>query len=575
MNQRIVPLNRPARAGSLAAGNPANARLESAVGVCFPGLEADHRNLDRRFFPGLVFDFVFGDDPDPNANQLGAQLIALDLNDPDLPKTDEAFKTALGEIQNALTKTALFLDSLQQASPGGPDALAISLWNRSDQHPRPFTGQVVWRLVRSLVPGPVTITVSERGGDEPGSWTLTGTRRDYVQKDGTLSEAYPPGELTESLCSPWQHDFRDCGCFYWASNHPDIVLGPDPEGMNLPGGAGSGDFLSDIPRLWMRYDQMAAPPPAPIKADNRPFEMDHYEINQRWQDLSFVLENHEVRTIYAPKPAEMAEPFGSLGELVERLQWLALIELTLALEYLYARYSIILDGPASPQRDHAEFLAHELLVIATSEMMHLRWVNQLLWELWHRGYANEYEPVLGVTGKVPTIQGQSRDADLRRLDAAVDDFVKAEQPSATLEGQYARVFATLAAGYPHDLAELVSRIIADGVSHFERFQEISSILRFYADPPAGPNQPPRASRLVRELTEVELADPRIQPLTEDYRTIVTHLRLGYLRGNVEDRADIPAAREAMGNADRKALNLAAAGIGAPLFDIIKEVTKAP
>jgi len=31
------------------------------------------------------------------------------------------------------------------------------------------------------------------------------------------------GELTQSLCSPWQHDYRDCYCVYWAASRPDIV----------------------------------------------------------------------------------------------------------------------------------------------------------------------------------------------------------------------------------------------------------------------------------------------------------------------------------------------------------------
>jgi hypothetical protein len=29
--------------------------------------------------------------------------------------------------------------------------------------------------------------------------------------------------LSQSLCSPWQNDYRDCGCFYWAASHPDYV----------------------------------------------------------------------------------------------------------------------------------------------------------------------------------------------------------------------------------------------------------------------------------------------------------------------------------------------------------------
>jgi hypothetical protein len=39
-----------------------------------------------------------------------------------------------------------------------------------------------------------------------------------------------PGELTQSLCSPWQNDYRECACYYWAASRPDYVnieAGPD------------------------------------------------------------------------------------------------------------------------------------------------------------------------------------------------------------------------------------------------------------------------------------------------------------------------------------------------------------
>src|ERR1700722_15322816 len=57
MTTRIFPRNLTARAAIKIVGNPVTTRLESGVGNCFPGLEFDHRNLDRRFFPGLVFNF--------------------------------------------------------------------------------------------------------------------------------------------------------------------------------------------------------------------------------------------------------------------------------------------------------------------------------------------------------------------------------------------------------------------------------------------------------------------------------------------------------------------------------------
>jgi hypothetical protein len=91
MNQKIFPRNLTARAAVTIAGNPVTTRLESGVGNCFPGLEFDHRNLDRRFFPGLIFNFgvtppvlASTDDGDPaladqvpaDAQQLSAAVTA-------------------------------------------------------------------------------------------------------------------------------------------------------------------------------------------------------------------------------------------------------------------------------------------------------------------------------------------------------------------------------------------------------------------------------------------------------------------------------------------------------------------
>jgi len=46
----------PADGARPVPGNPDSTRLESGVGNCFPGLECDLRNLERRFFPFLEVD---------------------------------------------------------------------------------------------------------------------------------------------------------------------------------------------------------------------------------------------------------------------------------------------------------------------------------------------------------------------------------------------------------------------------------------------------------------------------------------------------------------------------------------
>ncbi|MCA3574354.1 MAG: hypothetical protein IOC86_10590 [Aestuariivirga sp.] len=55
-------------------------------------------------------------------------------------------------------------------------------------------------------------------------------------EDGTavIAEALAaPGELTQGLCSPWQNDYRECSCYYWASARPDYVnVEPGPDGLS-------------------------------------------------------------------------------------------------------------------------------------------------------------------------------------------------------------------------------------------------------------------------------------------------------------------------------------------------------
>ncbi|MCW2556977.1 MAG: ferritin-like protein, partial [Mycobacterium sp.] len=75
---KLLPRNRTARLAQVqAAGNPVVVELESGVGNCFPGLELDLRNLDRRFFPFLAVDFVGG--------QIAVAEIALAQAEQELP----------------------------------------------------------------------------------------------------------------------------------------------------------------------------------------------------------------------------------------------------------------------------------------------------------------------------------------------------------------------------------------------------------------------------------------------------------------------------------------------------------
>jgi hypothetical protein len=287
--------------------------------------------------------------------------------------------------------------------------------------------------------------------------------------------------------------------------------------------------------------------------------MDHYEINQRWQDLAIVLKGHEVGHITTNDEMETANPFTTTDDLARELVKLCQLEHALALEYLYAMYSVKDPAKAAGQalKDAVTFVRHEILGIAVSEMRHLRWANQLIWELDHAGLTTQkFGPSLARAARVPTATGD-RPSELRLLTQNVlNDFIAVEKPSGTLDGAYARVLATLRqTKYPEALEQLAERILADGMQHFTRFREIQRVLAPFAtgDSPAYLQKLVKASRAQGKAA------------TDLYRTILTDLESAYESGDMEDAAKIADARTTMFKLKDAADALANADKGVPYF----------
>jgi len=575
-NARLLPLNLPAKATQEIAGNPVISRLESAIANCFPGLEMDHRNLDRRFFRGLVFDFIALADPDPDDIGIGARLVSVNDSELDRDKDPKKFLADMDELKAALAaQKVIFLHSLQQ-----PGSKVIRL--RREDRPVPLDGLVVWRLIRSLQSKEVTIVLAER--DPSGKIArkyppLTASRRIYQDQYGALPDVYEPGELSQSLCSPWQHDFRDCSCNYWASNHPDIVLPAHPFTLK--------ELESDEPQadhsqtrvLWLRWDRSANVEARPTADRCRPLEMDYYEISSRWQELSIVLEGREIEVPYASDlSSSPVDPFPSPTALVDKLRELAAIEHALALEYLYARYSIktrtATNSMSALEVEHAEYIAHELLMIAASEMMHLRWANQLLWELSHENHTATFVPQLAVATHVPVMrklgQVEMRPVEMRPLDRALEDFIRAELPSGGIDGQYAKVYTTLANGHPASMAELASRIIADGVLHYARFREIRAILLSHHPEQRKDcrnGEVPKSPDLVLGIEPAKMNHSELELIKDLYFRLIKTLQAGFRTGHADERKVLGEARTLMSAMDTEATRLAGLGIGVPFSDI--------
>src|SRR6201993_7587 len=263
----------PASATRITIGNPVSTRLESGIGNFFPGLECDMRNLERRFFPFLEVDTDFSDIV-VAAVDLGGAIEAVSngvISAADL----ENYRTIQLDVGQGIRWSVRTIAG--DFGPLGAQTVTLSeLSGQSFGEGRPpADAWVAIRLLkeRSLV----TLTLGRTPG--PGQITLTGPRTRYLDDDGALSRLFEPGELTQSLCSPWTHDFRDCACFYWASNHPDIALPPLP--ADLP--AGEADmFNKETP--WERRDRSVARPPVAMAGGGRDVaEMEHHQINRDWQ----------------------------------------------------------------------------------------------------------------------------------------------------------------------------------------------------------------------------------------------------------------------------------------------------
>jgi len=569
MSSEFKPRNKTARAASV-VGNPATSRLEDAVGNCFPGLELDVRNLDGRFFPGLLFRIVAAPlAPLPGTVQQegGARLVVVDwADDPMLPERSNIpwVQTLLaqlqGDIGDTLSQGRWYLHWVEQ---GGKRISTIQ------PNGQPWDGKWVWRFIRSLVPDvPLTIGLVNRDAPAPQpEIQLTGMRRRYVDDSGVISPVYEPGELTQSLCNPWQHDFRDCACYYWASNHPDVVMGESQR--NIEGAPQ--DAITALTYLdWLRRDRSPAGEVGvpDTRSAARPDQIDHFEINWRWQELNFVIGGREIGTTYVPDKPDHDKPYDSPEQMIDALERdLGPKEIGLALEYLYSLFS--LRTPEEAPKDRWPTMADDLLavrqsltLVAVGEMTHLRWVNQLLWELDRTGLypkGRHYTPIVK-PGHNPATPHTLRPLDF----AALDDYIRIEAPGGSLDRSYARCVATMEQHpgvYPRHLHELAVKIDSDGLRHWERFREMKRTLGVYAQADPLPYLRP-----VRKGTVKETASA-----LELYEALQAELYSAYSQ---EAQRNFAAAQQAIGRArglmdrlNREAEALAARGIGVPFFDV--------
>lgn len=192
-----------------AAGNPPTTTPVSAIANCFPGLEFDFRNVWRRIFVGIVLH--------------EADNLVVDV-DAAAPPAVAALKGQRLVSVNGVPATAPISGP---RTVGGPVVTLIAAdfleWTN-------LLAEVVTR------PGAAVRCGFQDGGPTSPVTTVDLTVRRLLDNGVITEEAAQPGELTQSLCSPWQNDYRECGCYYWAASRPDYVnvdtTGPISVGHN-------------------------------------------------------------------------------------------------------------------------------------------------------------------------------------------------------------------------------------------------------------------------------------------------------------------------------------------------------
>jgi hypothetical protein len=227
MNE-IDPLNLSAQVAYRAAGNPPPTTPATAISNCFPGLECDFRNVWRHIFEGIVLHesdnyVVAVEDEKFNDLRLCRLLYVEDdplivqVRGPTAPGTDPVvLGTTNLEWSNALAA---------KLSTPGAEFTCFFTNEPADVEPRIMDDFTPEQLREELLRTARSVKLRIR----PFFASFTG--RNGAMLLPTISkELLAPGDLTQSLCSPWQNDYRECACYYWAASRPDYVnieAGPD------------------------------------------------------------------------------------------------------------------------------------------------------------------------------------------------------------------------------------------------------------------------------------------------------------------------------------------------------------
>jgi hypothetical protein len=314
--KKLKPRNLTAQIRYAAAGNPVSTLPVTSVANCCPGLEVDFRAIWRRLFVGIELreydnlvvrlwpdpkgagpdggDFepaesfvdVRSDTPKPKEGDgepeyyglrdlPGRRLLRVFVpvvedkpgaNNVATAKKEPREIHVIGVMKGPATSDLEAKIDLTTAS--NPNGVAPLEWSNALAHVMDYAR-------RSETPVKVRCDFGPPDAwDKPSAPIGAGhnhyisfhleVRRFFEDDTAVISRALArAGELTQGLCSPWQNDYRECSCYYWASARPDFV-NVEVDGSGLSAGDNwmsrerTGHYIADDykdSRLMM-YDEL-------------------------------------------------------------------------------------------------------------------------------------------------------------------------------------------------------------------------------------------------------------------------------------------------------------------------------
>lgn len=195
-----------------AKGNPPSSIPDSAISNCFPGLEFDLKNLLRRLISGIEL-------------HESISFIVMDVE-----ADSEAFNSGVRGI-NETTRGVFRLSKIDN----------ILLRGATDNPTRSqmIEGFNAFAEIFSMAGKTLLCEFEEfefNSGNVLNTISANLMVNSIFENSVIKEQIAAPGELTQSLCSPWQADYRECGCHYWAASRPDYVnidtTGTETKGIN-------------------------------------------------------------------------------------------------------------------------------------------------------------------------------------------------------------------------------------------------------------------------------------------------------------------------------------------------------